>query len=465
MTQVGLQLNRRSVLAGIGTIIFTSGISTRKGIADDGTNWPQYQRNASNTGYNPESTGPIDDVQKQWEFNAQSEIYTAPAVVDETIYVANADGVLYAVRNGTAEWHVELPNENNTSNDTHLSSPSVSDDIVYIGSLNGTIYAISEGEVEWRRDVGGEIRSSPTVKNEMVYFGSTDGNIYALDAATGEQAWTVETEAEIIGTPAVEDNTVYIGLSNTPYGNDTFYAIDASNGETKWSIETENDISDTAAVDNDTIFIADSRGILYALDGSSGTQKWMYETGSSRSGDSSIAVSEEIVCTIAGEEVCAFNKENGERIWAFEIGYNSTSAVTMNRDMIYTGDSEGNIYGIKMDEDLDLWRITAEEAVYGVPSVVDDTLYIGSEDEKLYAIGSQQPKQETSPTEEDEPSSEETQGSTSDNNNDQNNDGQSSHDGIPTIPGLSLADSVLSIIASMIAIVYGIIRWRRSHRK
>lgn len=460
MSQGSLQIDRRGILTGIGALIFTNSVSTRRGSAADKTEWAQYQRNASNTGYNPNSTGPIEDVQKRWEFNGQSEIYTAPAVVGETVYVATANGILYAVENGTAKWHVELTNEDNTSSSSHLSSPAVANGRVYVGSLNGTIYAVSEGEIEWRRGVGGEIRSSPTVDSGNVYFGSKDGNIYTLDAATGEQIWTLETEAEIVGTPAIEENTVYIGLSNTPYGEDTFYAINASNGELKWSIETENEINDTAAVENGTVFIADSRGIFYALDGSSGTQKWMYETGSSRSGDSSIAVSEEIVCTVAGEAVCAFDKETGERVWAFDIGYNSTSAVAMNQNMVYTGDSEGNIYAIKMNEGLDSWRMAAEEAVYGIPSVVNNTLYIGSEDEKLYAIDSQQPKQETATDEENEPSSEESQGSDSENNDDQSN-----RDRIPTIPGLSLADSILSIIASTIAILYGVIRWRRSHRK
>lgn len=316
MTRTGRSVERRRVLQGICGLICASGVWTQSGrgnqngSGDNGGDWTQYQRNAGNTGYTSDIQGPSSNAEILWEFDAGSEVYAPPAIVGDMVYTVSAEGTLYAVRDGRAEWQFGLAEASSTT--PHLSSPAVSNGKVYIGDMNGSVYAISDGEEEWRRGVGGEIRSSPTLQTGTVYFGSTDGNVYALDAATSEREWVFETDGEISGTPAIENGILYVGLSSSPFGEDTFYGIDVNNGEVQWSTETQGDISDAAAADSGVVYFADNSGVIYAIDGDSGTHIWEHDSDHSKSSQSSISVSENIVCAVLGDFVYAVERETGE---------------------------------------------------------------------------------------------------------------------------------------------------------
>jgi outer membrane protein assembly factor BamB len=57
--------------------------------------WRQFGYDASNTGYAPDNTGPVEDIEEQWTFEAGSAVESSPAVADGTVYVGSRDGLVY----------------------------------------------------------------------------------------------------------------------------------------------------------------------------------------------------------------------------------------------------------------------------------------------------------------------------------------------------------------------------------
>jgi len=100
--------------------------------------WSTLQANASRTG-TVETTGVAPPVQEKWSFTAGSSFYSSPAVVDDTVYIGNDDGNIYALNadDGTEEWRYT------TGLNIIESSPAVVGGTVYIGSRDSNIYALN----------------------------------------------------------------------------------------------------------------------------------------------------------------------------------------------------------------------------------------------------------------------------------------------------------------------------------
>lgn len=137
------------------------------------------------------------------------------------------------------------------------SQPAISNDTVYVGDQYGTLYALDTktGCTRWEFDTTWEIRTAISLgKNingrDMVFFGDLRANAFAIDANTGEQIWQQKVDehigATITGTPKLHKGTLYVPISSLEvalaaapiYPCCTFRgavaALDAATGKTKW---------------------------------------------------------------------------------------------------------------------------------------------------------------------------------------------------------------------------------------
>ena len=169
-------------------------------------------------------------------------------------------------------------------------APAVSDNLVYVAGYNGRIYAYNTSNLATRwvyprddflRDdknnvvsiVGGIVAAQGNL-----YFDGSDGKVYALDAVTGDYKWDFQTGDKktvdkIWGTPAVEDGTLYIGSFDKK-----LYAIDAATGKEKWDkpFETQGAIIATPLVYNGVVYIGSFDKYLYAIDAITGKEMWKF---------------------------------------------------------------------------------------------------------------------------------------------------------------------------------------------
>jgi eukaryotic-like serine/threonine-protein kinase len=273
---------------------------------------------------------------------------SSPAVVDDTVYVGSGDGNVYAIdaASGGLRWKFQ------TGNVVH-ASPAVANDTVYVGSWDSFFYALNarSGRELWRFKTGEDpvisnqvgIQSSAVIADGVVYFGCRDSNLYALDAATGKKRWSFSNKGSwVISTPIVKDDTLYFATSDTGL----FHAVDAKTGSLKYSLSFHHwPMFSSPAIAGSTLYIGSHAGTLIAIDLDKHATTWTFSTDGAK------------------RYAAAYTKKNGDPDYgkAFGDGFYDDlvsgvlkmlevgavlSSPAVDRDMIYFGSADGNLYAI-----------------------------------------------------------------------------------------------------------------------
>jgi outer membrane protein assembly factor BamB len=159
----------------------------------------------------------------RWKRPTAGFVTSSPAIGPKgTVYIGSFDGALHALdpRTGADRWSY-------ATNDHIYASPALGERSVYIASADGSVYAFDlRGVLRWRYDTGDTIRSSPVLgkaprgSGRILYVGSANGELYALDARTGRRRWSFDTTPrdrelrdrdDLNSSPALGRRGVYIG--------------------------------------------------------------------------------------------------------------------------------------------------------------------------------------------------------------------------------------------------------------
>jgi len=170
--------------------------------ADDDEDWPMYRRDGQRSGGS--KTAVSATLEKSWSTKLTGRL-TQPAIVAETVYVAQTD--------------------------------------------SHTLHALNaeNGRERWSFTVDGRIDSTPTVYKGMVLFGSADGFLYSLRATDGVLAWKflaapemrlvssygqLESTWPVHGSVLIQNDVLYTSAGRNTYLDDgiTFYKIDPVTG-------------------------------------------------------------------------------------------------------------------------------------------------------------------------------------------------------------------------------------------
>jgi serine protease AprX len=187
------------------------------------------------------------------------------------------------------------------------------------------------GTLLWTSSTSSSIESRPAMGvNGTIYVADRNRKLYAF-AADGSLLWTYRTIGFLRASPIVgPDNTIYIG--------DTigrFYAIDAD-GELSWHYQLNRPIFQTAALTDDGMLAIAATEKLYILD-------------------------------TTGDMVDSYNPR---RL------ISTDPAVSQDGNVVYFGDTSGNLYAYEIDGSL-LWKEdTGRWFVEYAPVVAQDgTIY------------------------------------------------------------------------------------------
>lgn len=78
--------------------------------------------------------------------------------------------------------------------------------------------------------------------------------------------------------------------------------------------------------------------------------------------------------------------DTAEPTWQFGTDGRIRSSPTVVDGTVYAGSNDGHLYAIDADEGEQRWSVEIGEAVRSSPNVVDGTVHVGSDDGRLYAI-------------------------------------------------------------------------------
>jgi outer membrane protein assembly factor BamB len=350
---------------------------------------------------------------QRWSFETGSRVASSPAVSGGRVYFGSYDGNFYAVdaASGKLVWkfatqgerrfaarhlHGALPAAEVMPDpfDVFLSSPALGAALVYFGSGDGNVYAleIATGKLRWSFHTGNVVHASPALAHGLVYVGSWDSYFYALDAATGTQRWRFKTGEDpqinnqigIQSSAVVAGDTVYFGCRDS-----NLYALDAASGAKRWAFSNKGSwvIGSPSVRDGKVYFATSDSGLVQVLDARSGAAVFSLSFNRWPMFSSPALAGHYLYIGSHMGKLLAIDLEQRAAAWSFV-----TDGARANAAALTKADGSPNYEAAFADffyDDLvtGTARMLSVGAVLSSPVIAADTLYFGSTDGNLYAIG------------------------------------------------------------------------------
>jgi outer membrane protein assembly factor BamB len=375
----------------------------RPGRAGGTIGWPTHRGNPQRTG-RADVRGPRRACLK-WAFATAGRISADAAVTADggTIYVASHDGRLYALgADGRARWAFD-------AGDKIWSAPAVgADGTVYFGSDADRLYAVEpDGRQKWQLSTAAppvkgdrpedgryDVDTSPAILADGTVVVGCHADVLAARPDSGALVWSFDAgagTAKVFSSPALgRDDTIYFGTQG-----DRFFAIDP-HGKQLWSFDTKGDNDATPAVaDDDTVIFGSDDGHVRAM-APGGAFRWLTNLGGPIRAPVAIGFDGTVYVATYGEEpfLAALDGATGVERWRFRTApgegafYGIQSGALVDADgYVYFGGRDHFAYCLSPEGEL-VWKYETGDQVDASPAIgPDGTLYIGSDDGKLYAFG------------------------------------------------------------------------------
>jgi outer membrane protein assembly factor BamB len=298
-----------------------------------------------------------------WSYDAGGKIWTSPAVgKDGTIYFGSDDDqltalnpkgrLLWTFRTSKAPENGDRPETGRWDVDT---SPALLSDGTIVFGCHFDLYAVRpNGILRWYFKAGtgqSKIFSSPALgQDNTIYFGTQGDYLFALNQSA-KVLWYLKTGGDNDATPVVDDDgTVYFG------SDDGKLRAVTPDGNLKWEKDLLAPIRAPVAIGRDGVVLASTyapKPFLVAIDSRNGAEKWRYHI------------------------------EPGEgSFYGIQSG-----ALVDSEGYIYFGGRDHYIYCLSPKGIL-VWRYQTDGQVDSGPVLgPNGTLYVGSDDKRLYAFG------------------------------------------------------------------------------
>lgn len=322
-----------------------------------------------------------------WQTQVGDSVTGGPAIArDGSVYFGSIDRSVYALdTTGAVKWSFA------TGGLIDTCSPAIADDgTVYIGSNDGTVYAFApDGTQKWTRAFGttAPVSNSPALAADgTIYVKAGNGFLYALNPADGAIKWRFNVSATTsYASPSVApDGTIYQGSEDKK-----LYAINPD-GTLKWTYTGDNDIYTVAAIDaaGNLYFAVLNSGKLFSV-APNGTLRWTY-SGATIGCSSSPALSRDGTTVYFGgydSKLHAVNTADGTVRWTYNLGteVRASSPAVDSNGVVYIGCYDNRIYAVNANGTLKR-RFDVGNVVRSSPAIAGTTLYVGSNDHKVYAF-------------------------------------------------------------------------------
>lgn len=349
----------------------------------------------------------------RWKYETGSRVASSPAVAAGRVHFESYDGNFYTLdaASGKLLWKFATQGERRFAArhlhgtqpagevmpdpfDVYLSSPALAADLVYFGSGDGNVYALeaASGKLRWSFHTGNVVHASPALAGGLLYVGSWDSYFYALDAATGQMRWRFKTgedpeinnQVGIQSSAVVAGDTVYFGCRDS-----NLYALDARSGARRWAFSNKGSwvIGSPAVRDGKVYFATSDSGLLQVLDARSGAPVFSLSFDHWPMFSSPALAGHYLYIGSHMGKLLAIDLDRRATAWSFV-----TDGARANAAALTKADGSPNYEAAFPDSFYDdlvtgVARMMSVGAVLSSPVLDADTVYFGSTDGNLYAIG------------------------------------------------------------------------------
>jgi outer membrane protein assembly factor BamB len=167
----------------------------------------------------------------------------------------------------------------------------------------------------------------------------------------------------------------------------------------KWKLETSKPFMASPVISGNTVFIGGLDSVLYAVDTRSGKVGWKFRTGGEIR--SNVLVDKERVFLAGGDgTMYCLSRDKGELYWKWVFNktasflgerrydiadYFNSSPVICN-NTIYFGSGDGNLYAVGADSGNLIWNYNCGDIIHVAPVLYKDKVIVGSFNGNVYAL-------------------------------------------------------------------------------
>lgn len=290
--------------------------------------------------------------------------------------------------NVTSAWSVSLGN----GRDAFLK-PAVLDNVIFAAGANGVVQRItpSTGEVQWRTDINARIAAGVGSDGFVVAVATPRGQIVAL-SAEGKELWRAQAPSDVVTPPLVGRGVVIVRSTDQRIS-----AFEADSGKRRWVYQRQVPALTLRAPTRlsfagDNVLVGFPAGRLVALALSNGAARWEVSVSEPR-GTTEVERLADVVgpTVVAGADVCAAafqgrvmcaDASTGALRWSRELA--AGSGVAVGIENVYGVDAKSQVHALARSTGGSLWRnekltyrrLTAPAAIPGAVVVGDYNGYV-----------------------------------------------------------------------------------------
>jgi outer membrane protein assembly factor BamB len=184
-------------------------------------------------------------------------------------------------------------------------------------------------------------------------YGTANGVLYALEGLGALHAYSITSGAGLwdasltagsllIVRLVIDGGSIYLTTDDG-----TLYSVNAANGKQNWSYPTSGtDVSEPVAASG-MVYIIDMDGTLHAISAASGRQAWSHSAESG--GDAGVAAANGMLYFSAGQSVQAVDARTGAALWSYSPPASTEFFTTpaVGNGLVFIGANDENLYAIR----------------------------------------------------------------------------------------------------------------------
>lgn len=318
-----------------------------------------------------------------------------PAVVDQAIYAASADGQVLKLdlESGRQLWKV------NTDLGLTAGVGANAKGFAVVGQKGVVMNYDSQGRLRWKANASSEVLAAPILSDQLVIVHSIDNRVQAFDIETGQSKWIVERPLPILTLRIVTGLTIQNGnlFLSTPGGKLVSLAL--QNGGVRWEstvaepkgateLERVVDMSGAPAIVGSNVCATSYQGRVACFDLSNGSQRW----NKSLSSEVGAAVDERFV--FANDQdgaVYAYAISGGASVWKNDQFKNRGLATPSSYGQaVVFGDKLGYVHFLSREDGTIIGRIATDGSkIMNAPLVAGNRLITQTKAGTLVAIATE----------------------------------------------------------------------------
>lgn len=344
--------------------------------------WPEYRGGQSLPG-TIAGTFP-DKVDIKWTFATEGEIKSTPVIAGNRIVVGSTDNHVYCLdRQGKLLWKKKLDNA--------IEAPAlIINNTIYIGDLSGFLYAIelATGKTIWTYETENQIMGAANWWSDgnktYILVGSYDYYLHCVDASTGNGVWKYEAQNYLNAAVAVEKNKAIFGGCDG-----LLHVVDIGSGKALTTIEIATYVAGAVALENGIAYAGDYDGMFSSVDYTSKTIRWHFESRDRQLpfiGSPSI-VGNKVVVGSRDRFVYCLNKNDGSLLWQRNTGSRVDASPLADKNHVLVANMRGDLLLLRLSDGQIAWHFELGSPVAGSPAFSNGLIVVGAQDGVVYGLG------------------------------------------------------------------------------